>query len=89
MTAKGAEAVLEREFLTLRAKILEIAAALDRIDRAGKLPEDSAQMAKLREAMETLLRTEGSRAEEVQLIFSRPYERQWQEQFGITTRARD
>ncbi len=29
-----AAATLEREFLTIRAKILEIAASLDRLDRA-------------------------------------------------------
>lgn len=86
MNAKSAQEVLQREFLVLRAKILEIAAALDRIDRAGPIGENSAQMEKLREAMETLLWTEGSRAEEVQLIFSRPYEPEWQEQFGVTRR---
>ena len=86
MSAKSAHEVLQREFLVLRAKILEIAAGLDRIDRAGSLGETSAQMEKLREAMETLLWTEGSRAEEVQLIFSRPYEPEWQEQFGVARR---
>jgi hypothetical protein len=86
MSAKTASEVLEREFLVLRAKILEIAAGLDRIDRAGPIGENSPQMAKLREAMETLLWTEGSRAEEVQLIFSRPYEPQWQEEFGFARR---
>ncbi|MEX2171157.1 MAG: hypothetical protein WD851_17690 [Pirellulales bacterium] len=86
MSAKSAHDVLQREFLVLRAKILEVAAALDRIDRAGSLEENSASMEKLREAMETLLWTEGSRAEEVQLIFSRPYEPEWQAQFGVSRR---
>jgi hypothetical protein len=86
MPVKSAHEVLQREFLVLRAKILEVAAGLDRIDRAGPLGEDSAQMEKLREAMETLLWTEGCRAEEVQLIFSRPYEPEWQAQFGISSR---
>jgi hypothetical protein len=86
MPAMTAQQVLEREFLALRAKILEIAATLDRIDRAGPIAENSPQMEKLREATETLLWTQGSRAEEVQLIFSRPYEPEWHEQFGIERR---
>lgn len=84
MTNATAEQVLQREFLPLRAKILEIAAALDRIDRAGKIAEDSEEVERLREAMETLLWTQGSRAEAVQLIFSRDYDPKWPVEFGLS-----
>ena len=81
-----AEEVLQREFLPLRAKILEIAAVLDRIDRAGKVAEESEQIERLREALETLLWTQGSRAEAVQLIFSRDYDPKWPKEFGLANR---
>lgn len=83
MSTATAEEVLRREFLPLRAKVLELAAALDRIDRAGKVPDDSDQIERLREALETLLWTQGSRAEAVQLIFSRDYDPRWPHEFGL------
>jgi len=86
MSAKNAEQVLQREFLVLRAKILEIAATLDRIDRAGTLPDNTAAMEKLRDAMETLLWTQGNRAEAVQLLFSREYDPAWPKEFGLAQR---
>jgi hypothetical protein len=75
--------VLESDFLALRAKILEIAAGLDRFDRArGDWPGDPRRM-RLDEAIRLLLSDEPHRAEQVQLHFSRPYEAKWREDFGI------
>jgi hypothetical protein len=77
-----AEAVLNREFLEIRAKILELAASFDRIDRGGSLLEDP-RVDKIRQAI-GLLDFEGSdRAEKVQFIFSREYADQWKQQFGL------
>lgn len=74
----SAPEVLNREFLELRAKVLELAASLDRLDRAhGDVAEDP-RLAKLRRGMEILLSTEPDRAERVQLLFSRAYDDQWQ-----------
>jgi hypothetical protein len=75
--------VLEQEFLPIRAKVLEVAAALDRLDRgAGSLASD-ARRAQIQAAIQILLRPEDDRAEQVQLIFSRQYNDEWRDQFGI------
>lgn len=76
--------VLDREFLLVRAKILEIAAALDRIDRAeGDLPQtDQRQL--LDKGIEELLKDSPDRAEAVQLLFSREYQSAWREDFQLS-----
>jgi hypothetical protein len=75
--------VLEQEFLPSRAKILEVGAALDRLDRAsGSLASDS-RRAQIHAAIQVLLRPENDRAEQIQLIFSRQYKDDWREKFGI------
>ena len=75
---------LEFEFLPLRAKLLDIAAALDRLDRAQDGPDDDPRMARLREAMEIVLHEHGDRAEQIQLIFSRKYDENWSTKLGLT-----
>jgi hypothetical protein len=80
---RPAPAVFEQEFLPIRAKILEIASALDRLDRAEGSVESDARRDKIRSAIEILLRPEDDRAEQVQLIFSRAYDDEWQDKFGI------
>ena len=80
---RPASAVLEQEFLPVRAKVLEIAAALDRLDRAEGSIEADKRKAQIRAGIEALLRDEDDRAEQVQLIFSRPYDDEWQAKFGL------
>jgi hypothetical protein len=76
--------VFDQEFLAVRAKLLEVAAALDRVDRAeGSLVVDS-RRTQIQAAIQVLLRPEDDRAEQLQLIFSRPYESGWQEKFQMT-----
>ncbi len=75
--------VLDREFLVLRAKILELAAALDRLGRAEGEVSDDPRFARLFEARRVLEAQPDDRAEQVQLIFSRSYEDDWREKFGI------
>jgi hypothetical protein len=72
-----APAVLNREFLELRAKILELAASLDRLDRAEGVVSDDARLTKLRRGLEILLSDDPDRAERIQLLFSRPYHEDW------------
>jgi hypothetical protein len=75
--------VLEAEFLPLRAKILEIAAGLDRLDRAeGALGADQ-RAARLRQAIELLLTESSDRAEQVQRHFSREFDDAWRDEFGL------
>jgi hypothetical protein len=75
--------VFEQEFLPIRAKLLEIAASLDRLDRAsGSLGKDP-RRTQIHAAIQVLLRPEDDRAERLQLIFSRPYHEDWQEKLGF------
>ncbi len=82
-TAMPAAEVLDREFLEIRAKILEIAASLDRLDRGEGSVEDDPRRAQIADGIEILREGESGRAQRVQLLFSLPYESQWREQFGI------
>ncbi len=76
-------ATLDQDFLFLRAKILESAAVLDRIDRAEGTVGGDARIAKLRQALEVLHDGSADRAEQVQLIFSREYDPAWREDFEV------
>lgn len=76
---REAQQVLDRDFLEIRAKILELAAALDRLDRAPGRPgiNPDRRLAEVRQALETLQVPEPGRAETVQRIFSREYDPEW------------
>lgn len=77
-TSLKAEEFLDQEFFVVRAKILEIAAALDRLDRGeGDVGKDP-RIEKLHRSLEALLGGERDRAERVQQIFSLPYDEGWQ-----------
>jgi hypothetical protein len=62
---------LDREFLGIRARLVELAAALDRIDRQGKPAADDPRMAQIRRSFEILAGDSLNRAEEVQMVFSK------------------
>jgi hypothetical protein len=74
---------LDREFLDARSKILQLAAALDRIKRCDETNESDPRLQKLRNGIETLLSTDTDKAERIQLVFSRAYDPKWQEQFQL------
>jgi hypothetical protein len=82
----SAPEVLNREFLEIRSKILELAAAFDRLERADGSVEDDPRMARLREALSALLEQSSDRAEQVQMIFSREYDDEWQKKFKVAPR---
>jgi hypothetical protein len=75
--------VFDQEFLPIRAKLLEVAASLDRVDRTGGLLTSESRLAQIRAAIEVLLRAEDDRAEQIQLIFSRPFENDWRDKFNV------
>ena len=75
--------VLNREFLEVRARILQIAASLDRLDRASGETDDDPRLEKLQRALAILAEAGPDRAEKIQLIFSRQYERDWRSKFKI------
>jgi hypothetical protein len=83
---QSADQVLERHYLELRCGILDLAAALDRIERAdgsGRVAEDP-RMSLIQEGL-TILQTSGTdRAERVQLLFSDEYEEGWNRKDNAT-----
>lgn len=81
--AMPAPQVLDREFLEIRAKILELAASLDRLDRGGGDVADDPRMTLVRGGLSILSQDDPGRAERMQLLFSQPYEDAWRKKFGI------
>jgi hypothetical protein len=81
---RTAAEVFEQEFLPIRAKLLEIAASLDRFGRAEGRSLDDPRWHRIYAAISALQLPNNDRAEQIQLIFSRPYEEDWQEKLGIS-----
>src|SRR2546423_9246463 len=79
----SAPEVLNREFLEIRCKILDLAAALDRLDRADGSVADDPRLPRLRDALATVLQRQEDRAEQVQMIFSRDYDDNWQKNLNV------
>ena len=81
--------ILDREFLTIRGKLLEVAAALDRIERGQGPTSDDPRLEKIRDALAVLgqdgapghpgapAQRVGGSAEQLQMIFSLPYDPAW------------
>jgi hypothetical protein len=70
--------VLEREFLGIRGRLIELGAALDRVGRASGFTSGDPRSEKIRQAIEVLLGGAVNKAEQIQLVFSLPYEEHWQ-----------
>jgi hypothetical protein len=79
--------VLNREFLEIRARILQVAAALDRMDRAAGSLADDPRRRKIDEGLHALLGADGNRAERIQQLFSLPYDARWKDQFALNRPA--
>ena len=77
----SASEVLDREFLDVRARLLQIAASLDRLDRAEGAVQSDPRVQKIRQALNILAAGDADRAEQIQLLFSRPYAARWQAAF--------
>jgi len=75
--------ILDREFLEIRAKILQLAASFDRMDRSDGAVANDTRMKSIRKGIEILQSQVPNRAEQLQLVFSRDYESDWKTQFGI------
>lgn len=78
-TAPTASELLDRDYLSVRSRILDIAAALDRIDRgsgAGVVPAD-ARIIALRSGIASLIDDEPDRARRVQMVFSDEFDPAW------------
>jgi hypothetical protein len=78
--------LLNQEFLEIRARLLQVAAALDRLDRAeGDVSRDKRRM-DLDRAIRVLLESGSDRAEKLQKIFSLPYDREWKTTLGLNAK---
>lgn len=76
-TVKTGPQVLEDRHLEIRARILELAAELDRVDRGGGAAKDH-RLALIHDGIRILLEgPPASKAEKVQLLFSDTYESGW------------
>jgi hypothetical protein len=85
LNTRDAAEVLDRDFLECRCKILEIAAILDRVDRApmrhGEPPD--VRLGHLRTALDALREPGPGRAETIQRIFSLDYDPKWRERMKL------
>ena len=75
--------ILDRVYLEIRAKLLEVAASFDRLDRAEGAVADDPRLARVRQALAVLSADAPDRAEQVQLLFSLPYDADWRATFQI------
>ncbi len=85
---RAADDILDDTFLETRAKLLEVAATLDRIDRSADEQAALSQRAKPRrtkldDAIRILLSEGPDRAERLQRLFSRDYETDWRQQMQV------
>ena len=69
--------VLDREFLEIRARLLHIAASLDRLGRAEGTVEGDPRLDAIRQSLAILSGPDEERAEQIQLLFSRAYDADW------------
>jgi hypothetical protein len=73
----AAPELLDHEFLEIRAKLLQVAAALDRLDRAqGDVSSDKRRI-NIDKALRVLTDRGADRAERLQMLFSLPYDENW------------
>lgn len=79
MTPLSAARALEQYFLDARSRLLDLAAALDRIGRGDDIASVSPdpRMEKIRQAIAVLQDGEDGRAERIQKIFSLEYDPNW------------
>ncbi len=82
-SAANSQQLIAREYLPLRAKILEIGAALDRLERVGGDVSQHDGWRQLQQALEILQRCPADRAEQLLMHFSRPYQDRWRAEWGL------
>ena len=79
--------VLNRELPEIRARLLQLAAALDRMDRGAGSAADDPRRRTIDEGLRLLLSEGPDRAERIQRLFSLPYDPKWKEQFALNQRT--
>lgn len=76
MTPLPAARALDQFFLEARARLLDVAAILDRVDRGDGTANDP-RMARIHQAIDALQEPEAGRAARIQQIFSLEYDPAW------------
>lgn len=78
-TPINASAILDRVYLDVRCKLLDIAASLDRVARADDAVavEGDLRLAQIAEGIDILSTGGFDRAERIQMLFSDPYVPNW------------
>jgi len=76
LTPLPATQALDTYFLDARARLLDVAAILDRIDRGGGTSDP--RLERIQQAIRTLGEVGPDRAAHVQELFSLPYEADWE-----------
>ena len=82
----SAKSILEREFLEMRCRFIDLAASMDRIERgsdAGAMSADP-RMRLLRGAALVLAEAKPDLAVRMQMHFSDGYVAGWRDEFGMT-----
>jgi hypothetical protein len=77
LTPLPADKALDAYFLEARARLLDLAATFDRIDRGRGDVQSDPRYARLQQALEIIRRTGTDRAEQVQRLFSLEYDPAW------------
>jgi hypothetical protein len=85
---RTANSILDEKFLDVRAKLLEVAADFDRIDRAAENGDALSgrsleRRQRLDEATQIVLSDGSDRAERLQVLFSRPFDESWRSEMQI------
>jgi len=85
---RAASQILTESFLDVRAKLLEVAATLDRIDRSADeeeslSPAAQGQREQVDAAIQILLSQGPDRAERLQKLFSRDYDSSWRQDMKL------
>jgi hypothetical protein len=83
MSDQTAPQVLDGEFLAIRCRLLDLAAAMDRVDRADGQVDDDPRWRQLQQAIGVVASQDGNRAERVQMTFSMPYVEDWRHEYEI------
>ena len=75
----AADAVLDRVYLEIRCKLLDVAASLDRIARAegAERVQSDPRLGQIRKGIDILSGAGMDRAEKIQMLFSDPYVPHW------------
>ncbi|GAH54253.1 unnamed protein product [marine sediment metagenome] len=79
----AAAEVLDGEFLGIRARLIDVAAASDRIDRAEGSVADDPRLDDIRRSLQILAGEAPDRAEKLQLLFSLPYQENWPADYDL------